>query len=97
MSVLAEFDQIQKIKVAKEKENMQRIEITVKSNNQEAVSMTSEKIKIMNHASKRSWLGGGGLENTPVWYLSHIKSKIVRFFLKEGEKIKLNKIMHVYL
>lgn len=58
MSVLAEFDQIKKIKVAKEKENMQRIEITVKSNNQEAVSMTSEKIKIMNHASKRSWVGG---------------------------------------
>lgn len=95
MSVLAEFDQIQKIKVAKEKENMQRIEITVKSNNQEAVSMTSEKIKIMNHASKRSWVGGGSGKHT-VWYLSH-KSKIVRYFLKEGEKIKLNKIMHVYL
>lgn len=47
MSVLAEFDQIQKIKVAKEKENMQRIEITVKSNNQEAVSISSEKIKVI--------------------------------------------------
>lgn len=38
MSVLAEFDQIQNIKVAKEKENMQRVEIVIKSNNQEAVS-----------------------------------------------------------
>lgn len=54
MSVLAEFDQIQKIKVAKEKENMQRIEITVKSNNQEAVSISSEKMKVINHASRRS-------------------------------------------
>lgn len=53
MSVLAEFDQIQKIKVAKEKENMQRIEITVKSNNQEAVSISSEKMKVINHASRR--------------------------------------------
>lgn len=52
MSVLAEFDQIQKIKVAKEKENMQRIEITVKSNNQEAVSISSEKMKVINHASR---------------------------------------------
>lgn len=56
MSVLAEFDQIQKIKVAKEKENMQRIEITVKSNNQEAVS-ASEKMKVINHASRRSGRG----------------------------------------
>ncbi|XP_022327026.2 uncharacterized protein LOC111126576 isoform X7 [Crassostrea virginica] len=37
MSVLAEFDQIQNIKVAKEKENMQRVEIVIKSNNQEAM------------------------------------------------------------
>lgn len=59
MSVLAEFDQIQKIKVAKEKENMQRIEITVKSNNQEAVSISSEKMKVINHASGRSGRGGG--------------------------------------
>lgn len=58
MSVLAEFDQIQKIKVAKEKENMQRIEITVKSNNQEAVSISSEKMKVINHASRRSGRGG---------------------------------------
>lgn len=57
MSVLAEFDQIQKIKVAKEKENMQRIEITVKSNNQEAVSISSEKMKVINHASRRSERG----------------------------------------
>lgn len=80
MSVLAEFDQIQKIKVAKEKENMQRIEITVKSNNQEAVSMTSEKIKIMNHASKRSWVGGG-LENTQ-YDTSLINQKLLDIFLK---------------
>lgn len=58
MSVLAEFDQIQKIKVAKEKENMQRIEITVKSNNQEAVSISSEKMKVINHASRRGGRGG---------------------------------------
>ncbi|XP_048772216.2 uncharacterized protein LOC125678112 isoform X7 [Ostrea edulis] len=37
LSVLAEFDQIQKIKVAKERENMQKIEITIKSNNQEGM------------------------------------------------------------
>ncbi|XP_062569111.1 uncharacterized protein LOC134231205 isoform X2 [Saccostrea cucullata] len=37
MSVLAEFDQIQKIKVAKEKDNIQRVEITIKSDNQEAM------------------------------------------------------------
>lgn len=64
MSVLAEFDQIQKIKVAKEKENMQRIEITVKSNNQEAVSISSEKMKVINHASRRSGRGGGVMQNT---------------------------------
>lgn len=66
MSVLAEFDQIQKIKVAKEKENMQRIEITVKSNNQEAVSISSEKMKVINHASRRSGrgVGGGVMQNT---------------------------------
>lgn len=48
MSVLAEFDQIQNIKVAKEKENMQRVEIVIKSNNQEAVS-----------CCKIFWLWGG--------------------------------------
>lgn len=86
MSVLAEFDQIQKIKVAKEKENMQRIEITVKSNNQEAVSMTSEKIKIMNHASKRSWVGGGDLENTQ-YDTSLINQKLLDIFLKKVKKL----------
>lgn len=88
MSVLAEFDQIQKIKVAKEKENMQRIEITVKSNNQEAVSMTSEKIKIMNHASKRSWLGGGGVWKTHQYDTSLIlNQKLLDFFLKKVKKL----------
>ncbi|XP_061164682.1 uncharacterized protein LOC133173697 isoform X4 [Saccostrea echinata] len=37
LSVLAEFDQIQKIKVAKEKDNIQKVEITIKSDNQEGM------------------------------------------------------------
>lgn len=84
MSVLAEFDQIQKIKVAKEKENMQRIEITVKSNNQEAVSISSEKMKVINHASRRSKRGCSA-EHT-VWYLSHNIMKNWLIFHKESEK-----------
>lgn len=79
MSVLAEFDQIEKIKVAKEKENMQRIEITIKSNNQEAVSITSEKI---NYTGKGSGVGHTA-KHTPL-----IKQNCLMFYyyLKEVEK-----------